>query len=168
MHIRGIRLLLIGAVCLSMAQATLGAEEYSKGHGALEVFDSEGIAASPLWVQLWVGFMLLMFATGLFAFAWTQPIARWVAGGFVVSALSGELIFKALGLPFLSGSIAIMHLVFWMPGLLFLLIQRPFVDDTQGTFFRIWSGIMTGSILFSFLFDLRDAYRYLAHVIGIA
>jgi len=150
---------------LAAATGALGAEEYAKGHGALEAFDAEGIVATPLWVQLWVGFMLVMFAIGLFAFAWKQPIARWLVGGFLLSALFGETLFNAMGLPFLSGSIAILHLVFWSPGFILLLIRRPFLDPAEGRWFRIWSGVMVCSIIFSYVFDLRDAVIYLNHAL---
>jgi len=158
-------LMFVSLIILFLSHDAIGAEEYAKGHGALQVFDAEGMAATPLWVQMWVGFMLVMFATGLFAFAWKQPLARWVAGGFILSALFGESIFNAFGLPFLSGSIAILHLVFWTPGLILLLMQRPFLDPEQGKWFRIWSGMMVVSILFSYVFDIRDATIYLNHVI---
>jgi len=145
-----------------------GADDYAKGNGALEVFDAEGISASPAWVQIWVGFMLLMFAIGLFVFAWKRPLARWVAGGFIVSAATGEMVFGALGLPFLSGAIAIMHLVCWTPGLILLLTQRPFANPEEGRWYRLWTGLMTGTILFSFVFDIRDAFIYISHLAGSA
>jgi len=150
---------------LTTASGALGAEEYAKGHSALEVFDAEGIAATPLWVQMWVGFMLAMFAIGLFAFAWKQPIARWLVGGFLLSALFGETLFNAMGLPFLSGSIAILHLVLWSPGFILLLIKRPFLNPSEGRWFRVWSGVMVCSIIFSYVFDVRDAAIYLNHVL---
>jgi len=158
-------LLALSVFVLVLSHGALGAQEYEKGHGALQVFDSAGMAVTPLWVQMWVGFMVVMFATGLFAFCWKQPIARWIVGGFILSALIGESIFNALGLPFLSGSIAILHLVFWTPGLILLLMQRPFLDPAQGKWFRVWSGVMVCSILFSYVFDIRDAMTYLNHVI---
>ena len=161
-------LFLFVAVALALlfsadVSAADAAVSYSKGNGALEVFDGEGMSASPAWVRAWVGFMLLMFAIGLFVFAWKRPLARWVAGGFLVSAGAGGPVFSALGLPFLSGSIAIMHLVCWMPGLILLLTQRPFSNPQEGKWFRIWTALMTATIIFSFFFDIRDAYLYISH-----
>ena len=164
MNFRSAILTSLGILTLCASTYVLGAEEYIKGNGALEVFDGEGMEASPLWVRMWVGFMVLMFATGLFIFAWKQAIARWVAGGFIVSVSSGAFVFSALNLPFLSGSIAIMHLICWTPGLAFLILKQPFLDSDQGMAFRIWSVSMTGTILFSFVFDIRDAWIYISHV----
>lgn len=156
--------LIATSLLLTTANA-LGAEVYAKGNGALEVFDADGMAASPTWVMAWVGFMMVTFAIGLFVFAWKKPIARWAAGGFIVSAATGAAVFNALGLPFLSGSIAIMHLVCWTPALILLLVKRPFADAAEGRWFRIWSGVMTFVILFSFVFDIRDAFIYISHVV---
>lgn len=144
----------------------LAVESYPKGHGPLEVFDADGFAATPLWVQLWVGFLMSTFAAGLF-FVRNHALARWASGGFIVSAATGHLTFSILGLPFLGGSIAIMHIVCWTPALVLLLLKRPFLDANEGPPYRIWSAIMTGAILFSFVFDFRDASTYIGHIINL-
>jgi hypothetical protein len=144
-----------------------GAEqEYALGHGALEVFGGDGFKQTPTWVQAWVGFMLATFAVGLF-FSWKHPLARWVVSGLVLSASCGGAIFAFLGLPFLGGSIAITHLVFWTPALIFLLIKRPFFNMAEPTAFRVWSAVITGVIIFSFVFDIRDAAVYILHIRGL-
>ena len=84
----------------------LGAEEFPKGTGALEVFDGEAFAAAPLGAQMWLVFLVSTFVVGL-VFVRKQPIARWAVGGFIVSLVTGHMFFAALGLPMLSGSIAI-------------------------------------------------------------
>ena len=140
-----------------------GAEEFAKGTGALEIFDGEAFAAMPLWGQVWLVFLVSTFVVGLIFFAWKQPIARWAAGGFIVSIATGHMVFAALGLPMLSGSIAIWHIVCWTPALVLLLTQRPFLNPNEGRWYRIWSGVMTCAILFSFVFDVRDAVIYIDH-----
>ena len=77
------------AIFMFFSSSALGAEEFAKGHGALQYFDAEGMSVTPMWVQVWVAAMVLTFAIGLFVFAWKQPIARWAAGGFIVSASTG-------------------------------------------------------------------------------
>ncbi len=157
-----ITLTAVSAASYAMAQAPA---EYESGHGALQVFDADGRAASPLWVRIWVGFMLATFAAGLI-FVWRHPIARWAVGGIVVSFFVTPFLFQALGLPYLSGAIAIGHLLFWSPALALLLLRRPFLKADEGRWFRIWSGTMTAVILFSFIFDIRDAAIYIAHFSG--
>lgn len=132
------------------------------GNGALEIFDSEGQANSPQWVMNWIMFMAATFAAGLF-FVKNHPIARWVVGGFVAGIVCLVAIERVFGVPPISGYIATMHLVFWSPGLYQLLTKRPFMGERSA--FAIWSGIMTLVILFSFVFDIRDSFIYLSHIL---
>lgn len=154
-------------VLVGLSASALGADDFAKGHGALEVFDGEGISAAPLWVKVWVGFMMLMFASGLI-FVKSHAEARWASGGFLAGAVSGGYIFAALGLPFLSGALAIVHLLFWSPALFLLLSRRPFLNEEKSMPFRIWAALMTATIIFSFIFDIRDAYIYISHFSGTA
>jgi hypothetical protein len=164
-RLRAICIVVTGTLSL-WSMGALAADEYAKGIGALQIFDPDSIGTSPQWVQVWLGFMLLTFAASLI-FVWRHPIARWVAGGFILGVVCGEFIFSTLGLPMLSGAIAIVHLVFWSPGLVFLLLKRPFLDTDETMLFRIWSGVMTAVILFSWIFDIRDAFIYIDHFGGL-
>lgn len=139
------------------------ADPYRSGHGALEVFDEAGMSAMPLWIKLWLGLLVLTFLSALF-FVRKHLVAQLAIAGFVLSFFATSIIFGALGLPFLSGSIAIGHIIFWTPALVLLLLRRPFLDGRKGQLFRIWSGLMTFVILFSFIFDVRDAISYISHV----
>ncbi len=136
--------------------------EYAHGHGALEIFDGAGFLETPLWVQIWVVLLLSTFVVG-FCFAIKHPIARWSSAGLIASLTSGHAVFDLLGLPFLGGSIAIMHIVCWTPALWFLLSKRPFLDTHYSNAFRLWSAVMTFVILFSFVFDIKDAAIYISH-----
>ncbi len=154
------------ALAALLSGTSFGAEAYPKGAGALEVFDGEAMAALPLPAKVWLKFMMLTFAVGLIFFAWKKPIARWAAGGMIVSMTTCAPVFTALGLPVLSGSIAIWHIVCWSPALTLLLMKRPFLDANKGRWYRIWSGVMTSVILISFVFDFRDAAIYIKHFMG--
>lgn len=143
----------------ALAEVTVN---FESGHTALQVFDEAGIKAMPLWLKVWLGVMMITFASGLL-FVWKQPIARWAVGGFLMPFLAMEHILNALEWPFLSGSIALAHLIFWTPALLILLWKRPFLDNNCSMPFRIWSAAMIAVILFSFIFDIRDAAIYVSH-----
>ena len=106
--------------------------------------------------------MTAAFAAGLL-FVWRHSIARWVVGGLLMSVFTTMFILPAMGLTILSGLVALMHVIFWSPGLYLLLTKRPFLQDRSA--FAIWSGVITGVILFSFVFDIRDAAIYLHHVL---
>ena len=131
------------------------------------MFDADGFKETPVWVQVWIGFMGATFAAGLL-FVWKHTLARWAVGGFIASMASGQFTFALLGLPFLAGSISIMHIVCWTPALILMLIKRPFFNQKVPMKFRIWSGIMTGVIVFSFVFDVKDALIYINHVSSLA
>lgn len=155
---------IIGAVsllCLILTTSAYAAD-YEKGHQALQIFDNEGIAATPQWVMIWVMFLAASFAAGLF-FVLRQPIARWVVGCFI-AGIAFLSIAPMLGIVQLSGFIALMHLIFWSPALYQLLTKRPFLAAPQ-TPFSIWSAVITAVILFSFVFDIRDAVIYLNHIL---
>jgi len=161
----GFEMVLAVGEILSITGIALSASEFESGHGALQVFDGDGFASAPVWVRIWVGIMLASFALSLL-FVWRQPIARWVLGGILCSFFLTPLVFQALGLPYLSGAIAIGHIVFWSPALILLLLRRPFLNAANGAGFRVWSAVMTFVILFSFVFDVRDAAIYIAHFSG--
>ena len=139
------------------------AHDYTHGHEALQLFDEQGFANAPAWVRGWIMFMGLTFLSGLL-FIKNHAIARWVVGGFVLGVIFVTGLAPLFDIPLLSGFIALCHLIFWSPGLYFLLTQRPFMGSK--TPFALWSGVMTGVILFSFIFDIRDAALYLLHFVG--
>lgn len=157
-------------VFLTVVQAlfftsTAWSADYVKGHAALEIFDSEGMSLAPTWVKYWIGFMALSFISGIF-FVKNHVIARWVVGGFFFGFVLTSLA-PLLNIVVLSGFIALIHIVCWSPGLFKLLKARPFLSGDQNrSAFSIWTGIITLVILFSFVFDIRDAAIYLKHLLG--
>lgn len=154
------------AVNSSLAAAAVDESVYDSGHGALQRFSSSaGIAATPLWVQIWLVILGLTFLSSLF-FVRKHPIARWAIGGIMVSVPLTPVLVRAIGWPFLGGAIALGHIVFWSPALYLLLTRRPFLDEANSAAFRIWAAMMASVIIISFVFDIRDTAIYLAHVLG--
>lgn len=155
---------LVPAVLVSALLASTGAGAYEPGNQALQLWNDEGIANSPQWVQTWLMVMLVSFAMGLL-FVWKRVEARWVVGGFIAAILISRLGIPALGIVKLSGLVALVHLIFWSPGLYLMLKNRPFLKERS--FYAIWSALITAVILFSFIFDIRDAAIYLDYVLGL-
>ncbi len=148
----------------SLLFSSLGfAQEFEHGNQAMQVFDAQGFYSSPLWVQLWVGFMATWFMGGIF-FVKNHSIARWIFGGMVAGVICSMIIGKIFGIPNYSGYIALIHVIFWTPGLIKLLTQRPFVAKPSA--YSIWCSVMTFVICFSFIFDIRDALIFLQHSIA--
>jgi hypothetical protein len=159
----GLIIILLAWVVSAFAQMqSPTAQTYELGHGALEVFNADAMANTPQWVQIWLMFMAASFAVGLL-FVWRHAIARWVVGGFLLGMLLSGVLTSGLGLASLSGLIACVHLICWSPALYQLLTKRPFLAELSA--FSIWSGVITFVIIFSFIFDVRDAAIYLNHML---
>ncbi len=135
-------------------------EAYEHGHGAMQLFDEQGMKNTPQWVMIWVYFMLASFAASLF-FVKDHVEARWVAGGFLAGVVLMTIGTRILGIPPLSGFIALMHIIGWTPALVVLVKKRPFMGPSSA--FSIWAGVMTAVIIFSFIFDIRDAAIFLSN-----
>jgi len=158
------KFLLVGLMLLLSIEPTFAqSENYERGHQALQLWDNEAMALAPQWVRIWLMIMGASFAIGLF-FVWRHPIARWVVGGFIAAIAVSGFVAPALGIVGLSGFVALVHLFCWSPALYQLLTKRPFLGDTSA--FSIWSGVITAVILFSFIFDIRDAFIYLQHILS--
>lgn len=160
------KLMLMAAILVAILPISAMAQDsIAAGNGALELWNAQGIANSPKWVQYWLVIMMGSFAFGLL-FVWKRIEARFVVGGLVIGLLFSKFILEQLvGLAPLSGLVALMHLIFWSPALYLLLRNRPFLREKN--FYGYWSGWITLVIIFSFIFDIRDAAIYLDYMSGI-
>lgn len=150
------------SLLISASTPLAQAAEYAPGNGALELWNVQAMQNLPLWLTVWLGIMAVSFALGLF-FVRRHPIARWVVGGFILGIVFSGPIASAMGIIPLSGFVALVHVVCWSPALYQLLSKRPFLNGKSA--FAIWSGLITAVILFSFIFDIRDAFIYLGHIL---
>ncbi len=147
-------------VLMALLPSPLCAQQaYEHGHGAMQIFDEQGMANTPRWVMIWVYFMMVSFAASLL-FVKNHLEARWVAGCFIVGVIMMMVATKALGIPPLSGFIALVHVIAWTPALIVLLKRRPFLAPLSA--YSAWTAVMTFVIIFSFVFDIRDASIFLS------
>jgi hypothetical protein len=151
-------------VFIFLIAASAQANQYTSGHSALGIWDAQAQANLPQWIKIWLVTMLSVFASGLL-FVWKHVEARWVVGGVFGALAFVKYGVPALGLVPLSGLVALVHLLFWSPALFLLLKNHPFMQGWSA--YGIWSALATACILFSFLFDIRDAAIYLAHLAGL-
>ena len=137
---------------------------YQKGYRALEIFDTQGMDLTPLWVKIWIVVATACFAAGLL-FVKRHTIARWVVGGYAAGfmILVFSSVFGLVQLK-LAGFNALIHIIFWSPSLYLLLKYRPFISSEISAF-SIWSGIITVVMLFSFVFDIPYAITFLNHIL---
>lgn len=157
------RLTLVIAALLLPAAATM-ASDYEAGHGALQVWDSRAQDQLPLPIKIWLLTMVTVFSLGL-AFVRKHLEARFVVGGVILGILCSRVLIPELGIVKLSGLVALVHLIFWSPGLYMLLRHRPFLRDLG--LYRFWAGAATAVIIVSFVFDIRDAAIYLHHIANL-
>lgn len=150
----------LGFSTVAQAQAVA----YESGHQALQIWDDVAMKTAPPIIKGWLVVLLGSFALGLL-FIWRHVAARWLVGGFVLMMVFGVFAIPALNLVPLSGLIALLHLVFWTPGLLLMLKERPFLKGFS--FYSVWAGIITLVIIISFVFDIRDTAIYLDHMLGL-
>ena len=154
-------ILTIAALAM-MSSGSILAATYEHGHNALQVFDQHGMKNTPTWVMAWIAFMMSTFLFGLI-FIRQHVIARWVVGGLFMGIIVGLIADKVFDVPPLSGFIALLHVIFWSPGLYLLMSKRPFMQ--AGSAYSRWCAVITAVILFSFLFDIKDASIYLMHLL---
>lgn len=153
----------LAAIALLFTATFSLASDFESGHQALQLWDAAGQSNAPAWVQVWLKVMAVSFLAGLL-FVRKHVEARWVVGGIIVSLLLSKFGVGLTSIPLLSGLVALIHLVCWSPGLYFLLKHRPFMKGWS--FYAVWSALITGVILFSFVFDIRDAAIYIKYIVG--
>ena len=146
-------------ILLNIPALAFSQEIYEHGHGAMQVFDTKGMANSPAWVIAWVFFMMASFISSAI-FMKNHAEARWVGGCFLLGMIALTIATEGFGMPSLSGFIATIHLLAWTPALIILIKRKPFKGEVSA--FSIWSGVMTFVILFSFVFDIRDSAIFLS------
>lgn len=118
----------------------------------------EAIALQPLWVRLWLNWMLFgAFALPLLLLIWRQSrvagiatLISDVAAGFGTGWLYGQMGYvKLLGLP---------HILFWTPVAIYLFLQLRRADLPKWP--RWIMMVVLATIVGSLAFDYTDALRY--------
>ncbi|NIB41584.1 hypothetical protein HBA55_18415 [Pseudomaricurvus alkylphenolicus] len=154
---------LLTVIGLMLGCSAFAAEPESVNH-ALRVWDDSARAGVPPLLKGWLIFMKVVILWSL-CFVFTRGVSRWVVGGVLADQLLGSWIAQTLELEALVGYSSLMHLIFWTPALIVLLIKRPFM--TERNIYGVWSGAVTFTFLVSFLFDIRDSVIYLDHITGL-
>jgi hypothetical protein len=138
------------------------------GNQALQLWNSEGVENSPLWVQVWLQIMTVAFILGLL-FVWKKVEARFVVIGVLVSVFGARFVASGFDLLMLSGYVALAHLICWSPALYVFFKNKPWkaaADNFYDKAYKYWAMLITFVICFSFIFDIRDAAIYLDYMLG--
>ncbi|MEM9619881.1 MAG: hypothetical protein AAF936_18150 [Pseudomonadota bacterium] len=112
--------------------------------------------AQPLWLQAWVGWMVLVnFVGGLVFIRRTE--ARWILGAIISAGLFMEFLYGQFGYQRILG---LAHVVFWTPLLVYLWSRRSAwnISGLSGK----WLAVVFVTDLTSLIIDYIDVARYLS------
>ncbi len=115
----------------------------------------EAIAQQPLWLQIWVYWMVIMNLAGIL-FVVGRVEARWVVGAFLVNSLFMSWLNDTQGYTRLLG---LSHVVFWTPLAVYLFRRLPSIETR--TPFGMWLRVLLITIVLSLVVDYIDVVRYL-------
>jgi hypothetical protein len=124
---------------------------------ALMTYDSlyAAIFAQDLWLQLWVGWLVVVNVLGGFFFI-RRPEAKWVLFAMLGNAVFMSWLFDVYGFQRILG---LAHVVFWTPLLVYLWGRRDrwAVSSLSGK----WLAALFTTNAISLVIDYIDVARYL-------
>ncbi len=116
----------------------------------------QAIMMQPLWLQGWIGWMVLVNVAGGLIFI-RRPEAKWVLIAMAGNVLFMNWLFAEFGYQRILG---LAHVVFWTPLLIYLWMRRQNwgLQTTAGK----WLAVLFATNLTSLAVDYIDVARYLA------
>ena len=115
----------------------------------------EAIAQQPLWLQIWVYWMVITNLAGIL-FVRGRVEARWVVGAFLVNGVFMSWLNDTQGFTRLLG---LSHVIFWTPLAVYLVRHLPSIEAR--TPFGMWIRVLLITIAVSLVIDYIDVARYL-------
>ncbi len=109
----------------------------------------------PLWLQIWIGWMVIANVAGSIAFL-RRPEAKWVLAAIVAAAIFMEYLYSQFGYQRILG---LAHVVFWTPLLVYLWARRSKWDLSRLS--GKWLAVLFSTNLTSLVIDYADVARYL-------
>ena len=110
------------------------------------------ILSEPLWLQAWVGWMMLINTAALLF--WQHKQAKIVMAAWVGNLITMTVLFEIFGYVRLLG---ISHVIWWTPLVIYLFsYRRSFPTGTVAT----WLWILMCTNMASLLIDYMDVARY--------
>ncbi len=114
------------------------------------------IMAQPLWLQAWIGWMMLVNFAGAVIFI-RRPEAKWVLAAIIAAALFMSWLYGQFGYQRILG---LAHVAFWTPLMIYLWSRRKQWD--LPTLPGKWLAAVFVTDLTSLVIDYIDVVRYLA------
>jgi len=113
------------------------------------------ILLQPLWLQAWVGWMMLVNFAGAVIFI-RRPEAKWILLAIAAAAIFMSWLYAQYGYQRILG---LGHVVFWTPLLIYLWRRWPEWDISRLS--GKWIAIVFVTDLTSLVIDYADVARYL-------
>lgn len=122
----------------------------------LSQFYTEMTTHSPVWVLVWVNFMVGVLALAI-PFSFTYSEARWILLGVVLGMLGTIGAYAMFGFTRLLG---LGHILFWGPTLIYIITVRGW-KTYHKTLFSRWLILAAIILGVSLAFDVVDLLRWI-------
>ncbi|MEM9571123.1 MAG: hypothetical protein AAF996_06630 [Pseudomonadota bacterium] len=119
-------------------------------------FYTEMTTHSPVWVLVWVNFMVAVLALAI-PFSFTYSEARWILLGVVLGMLGTIGAYAMFGFTRLLG---LGHILFWGPTLIYIITVRGW-KTYHKTLFSRWLILAAIILGVSLAFDVVDLLRWI-------
>jgi hypothetical protein len=132
----------------------VGFAEFLARYRATEVELQAYVETLPLWVNVWRGWMFVVF-TAAVAFVFRKREARWLAGTMIVSIFAYNLVAMASGVGRFP---SIAFVVLWTPLALYLLRRLPHLERRSAFdgIYRGWAAAALATLGVSLAFDVYN------------
>lgn len=119
-------------------------------------FMTEMEANSPVWVIVWVNFMVAILALAIpFSFSYRE--AKWILLGSVLGMIGTIVAYSLFGFTRLLG---LGHIIFWTPTLIYIITVRGW-KTYHKTLFSRWLVVAAIVMGVSLAFDVIDLLRWI-------
>jgi hypothetical protein len=141
----------------------VSAAEFFERYRATEIELQAYVAELPLWINVWRGWMFLVFTLALVFVLWKRE-ARWLAGTMIVSVVAYNLVSMATGVGRFP---SIAFVASWSPLAVYLARRWPALPRATrfDRAYRGWFAAALGTLVVSLAFDVYNvAYALIAGV----
>ncbi|MEP1142648.1 MAG: hypothetical protein ABJH52_02920 [Henriciella sp.] len=152
----------IGMSAFSVIAAALIFVPSAFAISALDEWNNETRIALATPVKIWLGLMMLTNIAAL-GFLKNHVASRFVFAGFVLShAVGAVMVMQGMGL--LAGQVSLLHVIFWTPGMIFLILHRAEIKLPSA--YGVWAILSLTFYFGSMIFDVPDAIAFIQHALG--
>lgn len=151
-----------GISALSVIAAALIFAPSALAISALDEWNNEARVALAMPVKIWLVLMMLTNIAAL-GFLKNHVASRWVFAGFILSHAVG-IVMVMQGMGLLAGQVSLLHIVFWTPGMIFLILRRAEIKLPSA--YAVWAILSLIFYFGSMIFDVPDAIVFVRHALG--